>query len=274
MGHREADGSRRRSTDPRERFSGAAGGYARYRPGYPDTLVDWVVAQAGARPGDPAADIGCGTGILTRLLAGRGLEVVGIDANEDMLAQARSTTGGGKPEYRRGEAEATGLAEGSIALATVAQAFHWFDLEAALAELHRVLRPGGRAAAMWNIRGESAFMGAYDALLRRFSSEYQVLESWESTLELLKRHPRVLDPRERWETHAQLFDLEGLRGRAWTSSYVFQGVADGDGFDAALRALFGAHARDGLVAFPYRTVALVFGVGSNASPGVRGPSPG
>lgn len=266
MGHREANGSRARTADPRERFSGAAGGYARYRPGYPATLVDWLLGEAGVRADGPVADVGCGTGILTRLLADRGFEVVGIDPNEDMLAQARTATGGGEPEYRRGDAEATGLPDGSIALATVAQAFHWFDLEAALGELHRVLRPGGHTAALWNIRGESPFMTAYDTLLRRFSSEYQVLESWVSTLEELKRHPRVHSPRERWETHAQRFDLEGLRGRAWTSSYVFRGVEDRDGFDAALTELFDSHARDGVVEFPYRTVALVFRVGSKAPP--------
>jgi hypothetical protein len=101
-------------------------------------------------------------------------------------------------------------------------------------------------------------MAAYDALLRRFSSEYQVLETWEMTLELLKRHRRVDDPRERWETHAQRFDLEGLRGRAWSSSYVRRGVKDRSGFDAGLRSVFEVHSRDGVVEFPYRAVALVF----------------
>jgi hypothetical protein len=108
-------------------------------------------------------------------------------------------------------------------------------------------------------------MAAYDALLRRFSSEYQVLESWETTLAQLKRHPRVVAPREGWETHAQSFDLEGLRGRAWSSSYVRRGVEDREGFEAALRAAFEAHARDGAVDFPYRTVALVFRI--RAAPG-------
>jgi ubiquinone/menaquinone biosynthesis C-methylase UbiE len=193
------------------------------------------------------------------MLADRGLETVGIDPNEDMLAEARGS--GGPAEYRRGDAEATGLPDHSAALVTVAQAFHWLDLDASLAEIHRVLRPGGHAAALWNIRGEGPFMSAYDALLRRFSTEYEVLKSWVSTLERLKRHPRVLAPREHWETHAQHFDLEQLRGRAWSSSYVFRGVEDRHGFDAALAELFGAHVRGGVVEFPYRTVALVFRVG-------------
>jgi len=246
--------------DPRERFAGMASTYARYRPSYPAALVDWVLAEARVRPGDRVADVGCGTGILTRLLADRGLDVVGVDPNEDMLAEARA--GGGPAEYRRGEAASTGLDDSSVALVTAAQAFHWFDADRALAEFHRILKPGGHAAAVWNIRGESPFMADYQAVLRRFSSEYSVIESWEETLARLRVHPRVEAPREHEAPNAQVFDLDGLRGRLWSSSYVRHGVADRDGFEAALRAVFEAHARGGVVEFPYRTVALVFAVRS------------
>ena len=256
-------GRSERASDPRRRFSGAAAGYARFRPGYPDALVDRVVTEAGVKSGDPVADVGCGTGILTRMLAARGLEVVGIDPNPDMLEEARAAGGGA--EYREGDAESTGLADRSVALVTVAQAFHWFDLDPTLAELQRVLKPQGHVAAIWNIRGESGFMAEYDALLRRFSSEYEVLESWETTLEELKRHPRVVGAREHRAEHAQHFDLDDLRGRAWSSSYVFRGVKNREGFDAALEALFGTRARNGVIAFPYRTVALVFRIASTVS---------
>jgi hypothetical protein len=113
-------------------------------------------------------------------------------------------------------------------------------------------------AAIWNIRGENAFMDAYDALLRRFSSEYKVLESWETTLAELSHHARVVDARELRAEHAQLFDLEGLRGRAWSSSYVIRGVEDQEGFDQALASLFDGHAQDGAIEFPYRCVGLIF----------------
>ena len=243
------------SIDPRERFSGAADRYARYRPSYPDALVDWVVADAGLRPGDPAADVGCGTGLFTRLLAARGIDVVGIDPNEDMLAEAR-TAGGAR--YVRGEAAATGLADAGVALVTVAQAFHWIPIDPALAEFSRVLRPGGRVAAIWNLRGRGDLMDEYDGLLRRWSREFGVLDSWEETLRRLQTHPGIASGRDFETANAQLFDLEGLRGRAWSSSYVFRGVLDREGFDAALARLFAAHARDGRVEFRYRAVAFAF----------------
>lgn len=249
--------------DPRLRFSGAAAAYARFRPHYPDTLVDWVIERAGVRSRGLVADVGCGTGILTRLLAARGVEVVGIDPNEDMLAQARA---GGGAAYRPGEAAATGLDTHSVALVTVAQAFHWLALDAALSEFARILRPGGLVAAIYNLRAEGTFMEAYDALLRRFSDRYRVVESWEDTLTALRRHPLTRDHAEWNGRHAQRFDFAGLHGRAWTSSYVFDGVRDGAGFDRALRALFEAHARDGFVEFPYRSVALLFGLAPTAKP--------
>jgi hypothetical protein len=104
-------------------------------------------------------------------------------------------------------------------------------------------------------------MAEYQELLRRFSTEYSVLESWEESLVRLRTHPRVEAPRDFEAPNAQLFDFEGLRGRAWSSSYVFRGVEDREGFDAALRALFDAHAPGGVLEFPYRAVALVFRVG-------------
>jgi ubiquinone/menaquinone biosynthesis C-methylase UbiE len=247
------------AVDPRERFTDAAHDYARHRPSYPGELVERILVEAGISPGDPVADVGCGTGILTRLLAARGLDVVGIDPNEAMLAEARAA--GGPARYRRGEAEATGLEDGSVALVAVAQAFHWFDAGRALAEFHRVLRPDGRVAALWNLRAPCPFQSDYEALLRRFSREYRVLERWEESLEQLRRHPRVVSSREIEAENAQRFDFEGLHGRAWSSSYVVHGVEDREGFDAGLRALFDAHATGGVLAFPYRTVALVFRVG-------------
>ena len=246
-------------SDARRRFSGAAAAYARHRPGYPSELVDWLVAQARLGPGDRVADVGCGTGIFTRALAARGLRVIGIDPNPDMLGEARAA--GGAVRYLRAEAAATGLADRSLALVTVAQAFHWLDLDRALAEFARVLRGGGQVAAIYNLRARGTLMDAYDALLRRFSSHYGGIESsWRGTLDALRAHPLTHGHRE-WEgENAQEFDYDGLHGRAWSSSYVFRGVEDRPGFDAALRALFDAHARGGRIRFSYRSIVLLFTV--------------
>jgi SAM-dependent methyltransferase len=242
--------------DPRKRFSKTAGDYHRHRPSYPRALIDWILDVSGVSQGAPVADVGCGTGIVTRLLAERGLAPIGIDPNDEMLALAHAS--GGRP-CLRGEATATGLAAASVDLVTVGQAFHWFDVPKALAEFRRILTNAGWCAAFWNVRQSApGFMEEYDALLRERSSEYALLGKPARTLQTLKAAAGVCDVREAEFAHLQRLDREGLLGRAHSSSYVIHGVADLAAFDRALYALFERHAREGALAFQYRTLGLCF----------------
>jgi SAM-dependent methyltransferase len=238
--------------DPRDRFSATVDLYRKYRPSYPPQLIDWLTA--GLAPSARIADLGCGTGIATRLLAARGFPVVGIDPNEDMLAEARKDGGGAS--YRRGEAAATGLDEASIELCTAGQAFHWFELPPTMRELARILAPAGRAAAFWNLRARSSAMDDYDALLRRYSSEYERLRSPFETVAEIRAFPGVRDVTEIDLTDGQSFDREAFRGRVYSSSYVAHGVDRKDELDRELDALFDRHAVDGRLEFPYRVFAI------------------
>lgn len=234
--------------DPRARFTRTARGYARWRPGYPPALVDWLARAARLPARARVADVGCGTGISTRLFAGRGCAVTGVDPNLAMLRQARRLGGA---RYRRGEAIRTGLASASVDLVACAQALHWFDLEAALREFARLLKPGGRCAAFWNLRAPSPLMRDYEGLLRRFSAEYPALGGPSRTIAALARSPRVAGLRRACFRHAQFLDREGFFGRVYSSSYVAHGVARRAEFDRRLDALFRRHARGGRVRFGY-----------------------
>ena len=242
--------------DSRDRFSATAGLYDKHRPSYPADLIDWILATSGLAAGAAIADVGCGTGISTRLLASRGFDVVGIDPNEEMLAEARSIGGA---RYVQGEAAATGLPAGAVALVTVAQAFHWFDLAASLAEFARVLTPAGWCAAFWNVRAlVPGFMAEYDALLRSHSREYGIVEKPDETAGRLRASARVRDLREAEFACSQAFDEASFLGRVFSSSYVAHGVPDRAAFEAALRDLFERHQRSGVVEFRYRSLALCF----------------
>ena len=130
-------------------FGAVAGSYERSRPGYPDDAVLWL---AGADPLD-VVDLGAGTGKLTRSLVALGHRVTAVEPLPEMLAHLRDAV----PEVTavEGGAEAIPLPDASADVVTAAQAFHWFDHGPSLAEIARVLRPGGRIALIWNLRDES-----------------------------------------------------------------------------------------------------------------------
>lgn len=130
-------------------FTSQADAYARARPGYPPVLVSRLIHEAGLRPGDVVADIGAGTGIFTRQLAQAGLAIQAVEPNPVMRAQAGDIP---NVKWHEGSFEQTGLATGSIAWITAAQAFHWAKLPDALHEMARILIPRGRITLLWNRR--------------------------------------------------------------------------------------------------------------------------
>jgi ubiquinone/menaquinone biosynthesis C-methylase UbiE len=157
----------------RSSFDAAAAEYERARPGYPDAAVDWIV-PAGARQ---VADVGAGTGKLTRALLARGLEVTAVEPLEGM----RETLAAQLPEARAvaGSAEALPLADDSLDLVTFAQSWHWVDEEPALAEAARVLRPGGTLACIWNFRDDECdWMNELGKLIRQFGGDTEVGEEF------------------------------------------------------------------------------------------------
>jgi SAM-dependent methyltransferase len=244
--------------DTRDRFSPVAAAYARGRPSYPPNLVEWVVREAGVRPGARVVDLGSGTGLAARLFAARGFPVVGVDPSAEMLAQAR--TAGGGPRYVRATGESSGLAGGCAALVTVAQALHWFDLPRALGELARLLQPGGHVAAFWNERRDSPLMQAYDALLRRHAAQFRDRHYSQGVLAGLRYDRRVTGLREARFACRQELDWPGFLARVSSSSYVAHGLQDRPGFEAGLRALFDGFSRAGRLVLDYDTPAVVFGL--------------
>jgi ubiquinone/menaquinone biosynthesis C-methylase UbiE len=135
-------------------FTGLAGDYAKFRPGYAPQVTTALLGllQREARTLD-AADVGAGTGIWSRTLAARGLRsVVAVEPNDDMRGRGIETSANTTISWRKGSAEATGLADGSVDLLSMASSFHWADFDRACDEFHRILRPGGIFVALWNPR--------------------------------------------------------------------------------------------------------------------------
>lgn len=133
-------------------FGAQAAAYERGRPSYPPAAVDWLLTPQAGDPVHDVLDLGAGTGKLTTRLVERGLTVVAVDPIAELLDVLRTTL----PDTPAllGTAEHIPLPDNSVDAVLVAQAWHWFDPERALAEVARVLRPGGRLGLLWNVRDE------------------------------------------------------------------------------------------------------------------------
>lgn len=126
------------------KFTGKAELYEKYRPSYPEELIDFLYEKA---PCENVADIGAGTGKFTRCLLSKPWRVTAVEPNADMrerLAEINNITVVNAP------AEETGLPEHSFGLVTAAQSFHWFDEDKFKAECKRILTENGKIAIIWN----------------------------------------------------------------------------------------------------------------------------
>lgn len=156
-----------------ERFSGFADIYHRYRPQPPETVVDFLCQFAGIERPRLVVDLGSGTGLSTTIWADRAEEVIGIEPNADMRAQALSERTGypaSNVRYIDGLSSSTGLPTGCADIVTASQALHWMEPKGTFAEVARILRPGGIFAAFdcdWPPTVQWQAEAAYDSFIER-----------------------------------------------------------------------------------------------------------
>lgn len=229
----------------------------KYRPSYPPEVVATLVAECGLTADSIVADVGSGTGILTRLFLENGNRVFGIEPNREMREAAEKLL----TEDKRfasvaGSAEETGLLSASVDLIVAGQAFHWFDRDRARAEFLRILRPGGWVALVWNEReiDSSAFLADYEAMLKRHATDYHWVNHTLLTDDVLLRFYAPGAFQLSRFRNSQQFDFNGLKGRCLSSSYAPNvGQPGHKAMIAELKEIFEKHQTDGSVAFDYVT---------------------
>ena len=221
-------------------FARSVEAYERARPEYPPEAIAWLAEELDLRPGRTVVDLAAGSGKLTRPLAALGCEVIAIEP----VAEMRAAIG---PAARAldGTAEAMPLPDNRADAVTVGQAFHWFDGPKALAEIERVLRPGGALALVWNRRPSerSALHAEISEMIAPYRGDAPAHASgaWRDAFagrELSERHVDF----------TQRLDADGLADRVGSTSFV---AALDDAERGPLLERVRALAPDGPVDVPY-----------------------
>jgi SAM-dependent methyltransferase len=154
----------------------SADDYEAGRPSYPREAVRWLQERLGIGRGSRVVDLGAGTGKLALLLVELGAEVVAFEPLEQMRAKLVELAP--SLDVRDGLAEDIPLGDNSMQAVFVAQAFHWFDADAALREIHRVLEPGGGLGLIWNVRDNSVpWMAEIASITAPFRGESRSFDS-------------------------------------------------------------------------------------------------
>lgn len=241
-------------------FSAKVNDYVASRPDYPAALFESLREHAALQAGSVVADVGAGTGLLTHGLLQRGCSVGAVEPNPAMRAAADHWLGD-MPGYRsaEGSAEHLPLADRSVDLITAAQAFHWFEVDAARTECLRVLRPHGQVALIWNDRRRNdPLHEALDGVFNQFGGTKRTA--------LVVHEDRAEVPRFFGSTTARAFawphehhlSAAALASLVFSRSYMPErDSATGQAVEDALRGVFARFAVDRKVAVRYTTVAMV-----------------
>src|SRR6516162_423752 len=241
--------------DAKQRFSNRVTEYVRYRPSYPRALLELMRTECNLRPDHAIADIGSGTGLLTKLFLENGNPVFGVEPNAEMRAAGEHVLQGCTNfSSVSGSAEATTLPSQAVDFITAGQAFHWFNVELAAKEFRRILKPSGWVVVVWQDRRmeDTPFARAYEDLLERYGTDYKrVKDSYPETDKIRT----FFDPgsfRTRDLPNHQVFDWEGLCGRLRSSSYApTEGHANHAAMLAHLGKIFEQHHENGSVRMDY-----------------------
>lgn len=201
-------------------FTGRTDNYARFRPSYPKSILKMLEERYGFRSTMTVADIGCGTGILSRVFLDNGNQVYCVDPNDEMLATAkRELYQYDKAVIINGLAERTGLKDKSINIIVAGQAFHWFNADCAKVEFKRILTDPFLVALIWNDRDNRyGFTSEYERIVSIYSKNYRGTGSTAIPIDIITRFFEMSYDYYEYKNSQEL-DLEGVKGRYLSNSY-------------------------------------------------------
>ncbi len=240
-------------------FSGKAANYSKFRPAYPRELIHLLEKHISLTPLTVVADIGSGTGIMSRLFIENGNVVYAVEPNDEMR-QYSSTSLRAYPQFHalNGTGENTGIADNIVDLVVCAQSFHWLNPELAKKEFHRILNNEGYVALVWNdkVDSEIGFNSEYEAICKNFKKFTPNYSRKGSTV----ADPMILekffsgDYRFLELENYQELNIEGVLGRYSSTSYAID--PEDPRYTALLNTMeeaFERHQEKGFVRLQYKT---------------------
>jgi SAM-dependent methyltransferase len=198
------------------------GNYVRYRPGYPEEIIELLKTECGLRRASVVGDIGSGTGKLSELFLANGNAVFGIEPNKEMREAGEGLLNGfANFKSVEATAEKTTLPAAAVDFIAAGQAFHWFDRKVCRAEFSRILKPGGWIVLIWNDRqtASTSFLTEYEQLLKTYATDYSKVDHKQIDDEVVAEFFGYA-PHKKVFPNVQEFDCEGLKGRLLSSSYA------------------------------------------------------
>lgn len=199
-------------------FTKNAALYDSARPSYIPSAVDAICRMCKIQPTSKVLDLAAGTGIFTRLLHDRGIDVTACEPSPGMRKTFSSRS---NIPIVDGSAYSIPFPDNTFDTITIAQAFHWFADHEALLEIHRVLKSGGSLGCIWNLENyrSNTFQDPYFEAVVRYDAglpQYR-RDTWKAVL----RETNLFTPYEQWMEEFDLFYTEEeLWSRAQSKSFI------------------------------------------------------
>lgn len=243
--------------DIKQSFSSKVQDYVKYRPTYPSDAIDYLYDMVKLNANSTVADIGAGTGKLSKLLVERGTNVIAVEPDQEMR-KASVEIIGSEPNFHvlAGSAESTGIQDSFVDFIVCAQAFHWFDRTVTKIEFQRILKENGKVILIWNTRQTkgTAFLEGLEHILLSYGIDYSEVNHKNISEDELQSFFKENTMKKSIFTNQQFFDYEGLCGRVMSSSYTPMPEHPNYGpMMEQLRELFIRSEENGKVAFTYET---------------------
>jgi ubiquinone/menaquinone biosynthesis C-methylase UbiE len=237
------------------RFSDRVDDYIKYRPGYPQKIIEVLTDEVGLTQHSIIADIGSGTGISTGLFISNGNKVYAVEPNKEMREPAELFYSENKNFICiNGAAEQSNLKEHSINIIFCGTAFHWFNRNETKIEFNRILKPNGHIVLVWNVRKEQDdFQKGYEMILKSIPEYNEVMHRHGLDKEIIYFFSLRTIHKET-VPNSQTLNLDGLKGRLKSSSYCPKEGIEYENLMHEMDTLFHKFNKNGVIKFEYETI--------------------